>query len=67
MWSHKTGGFLTQVNYSGRKCAFGDLKEQSLNTGGLKDMFDYASIDHLYNMVDFSSHKRNARSILTLR
>ena len=30
----KTGGLLTQVNYS-EKCAFWGLKEWSLNTGGL--------------------------------
>ena len=31
---------LTLVNYS-EKCAFGGLKGQSLDTGGLKDRFDY--------------------------
>ena len=40
MWFIKTGGFLTQVNYS-EKCALvGGLKGRSLNTGGLKDRFD---------------------------
>ena len=40
MLSLKTGGLLTQVNYSGEKKSFGGLKGRSLNTGGLKDRFD---------------------------
>ena len=39
MWSHKTGGLLTQVNYS-EKCIFEGLKGRSLYTGDLKDRFD---------------------------
>ena len=39
MWSLKTDGLLTQVNYS-EKWTFGGLKGWSLNTGGLKDRFD---------------------------
>ena len=39
MWSHMTGGLLTQVYYR-EKCTFGALKRWSLNTGGLKDRFD---------------------------
>ena len=34
MWSHKTGGLLTQLIYS-EKYTFGGLKGQSLNTGSL--------------------------------
>ena len=34
MWSLKTGGLLTQVNYSD-KYAFGGLKGNSLNTVGV--------------------------------
>ena len=36
MWSIKTGGLFTQVNY-GTTCSFGGLKRQAFNTGGLKD------------------------------
>ena len=41
MWSRKAVG-LTQVNYS-EKCAFEELKGQSLNTGGRKDRIDCIS------------------------
>ena len=38
----KPGCLLTQVNYSER-CTFGGLQGWSLNTGDLKNMFDYIS------------------------
>ena len=39
MWSLKTDGLLTHVNYS-PKWAFWSLQRRSLNTGGLKCRFD---------------------------
>ena len=42
--TEKKCGFLTQMNYS-EKYGLGDLKGWSLNTGGLKDRFDYAPRD----------------------
>ena len=53
MWSLKTGGLLTQVNYR-EEWAFGDLKGRFLNTGGLKDGFDYTCNDMalLWSMND---------------
>ena len=52
MWSQKTSSLLTHMNYK-EKMAFGSLKGQSLNTGGLKTQVDF---EHLVSVYRISSN-----------